>query len=70
VSNVFVPSNTLPGWLQPIVNANPVSILSDAVRGLLVGGPVFWPTVMTVLWAAAITLVFAPLGVSRFKKRV
>ena len=70
VSNVFVPAQTLPGWLQPIVKANPVSILSDAVRGLLVGGPVATPVMQSLLWAAGIALVFAPLGVARFKKRV
>ncbi len=68
VSNVFVPTETLPGWLQPVVQANPVSILSDAVRGLLVGGPVATPVMQTLLWAAAIVLAFAPLAVARFKR--
>ena len=34
VSNVFVQTETMPGWLQPVVKANPVSILADAARGL------------------------------------
>jgi len=70
VSNVFVQTETMPGWLQPIVKANPVSILADAARGLMVGGPVATPVMQTLLWAALIAVVFAPLGVARFKRRV
>jgi len=70
VSNVFVQTETMPGWLQPIVKANPVSILSDAARGLMVGGPVARPVMLTLMWAALIAVVFAPLAVARFKRRV
>jgi len=70
VSNVFVQTETMPGWLQPVVKANPVSILADATRGLLVGGPVARPVLWSLLWAAAIAAVFAPLAVALFKRRV
>lgn len=70
VSNVFAPANTMPGWLQPVVEANPVSLLADAARGLMVGGPVVEPVVGTLLWATAIVAVFAPLSVRAFKRRV
>jgi oleandomycin transport system permease protein len=70
VSNVFAPANTMPGWLQPVVEANPVSLLADAARGLMVGGPVVEPVIGTLLWAAAIVAVFAPLSVRAFKRRV
>ena len=70
VSSVFVPAETMPGWLQAVVEVNPVSTLADASRGLLVGGPVAGPAVQTLLWAAAITAVFAPLAVRAFKRRV
>jgi oleandomycin transport system permease protein len=70
VSNVFVPTRTMEGWLQGIVKANPVSILSDAARGLLVGGPVAEPVTQTLLWAAAIAAVFVPLSMWAFRRRV
>jgi len=70
VSNVFVQTETMPGWLQPVVRANPVSILSDATRGLLVGGPVAQPVMWSLLWAAGIAAVFAPLAVARFRRRI
>jgi oleandomycin transport system permease protein len=70
VSSVFVPINEMPGWLQAFVKVNPVTILADATRGLLVGGPVAAPVIQTLLWAAVITVVFAPLAVWAFKRRV
>ncbi len=70
VSNVFVPVETMPGWLQTIVNVNPVSLLSDAVRGLMVGGPVAGPVAWSLAWSAVILAVFAPLSMRAFKRRV
>jgi ABC transporter DrrB family efflux protein len=69
VSNAFVPSDTMPSWLQGWVDVNPVTILADAVRGLLVSGPVAGPVSGALLWAAGILVVFAPLAVRAFRKR-
>ena len=69
-SNAFAPTATMPGWLQAWVTVNPVSILADALRGLLSGGPVATPVVQSVLWAAGLLVVFAPLSVWAFRRRV
>lgn len=34
VSSAFVPVDTMPTWLQGFVQANPVSLLTDAARAL------------------------------------
>src|SRR5690349_437423 len=39
-SNVYVPTGSLPGWLQAFVHVNPMTPLVSTVRGLLLGGPV------------------------------
>jgi oleandomycin transport system permease protein len=70
VSNAFVPTDTMPSWLQGWVDVNPVTILADAVRGLLVGGEVAAPVSGALLWAAVVLVVFAPLAVRAFRKRV
>jgi oleandomycin transport system permease protein len=70
VSNVFVQTESMPGWLQAWVKVNPVSILADATRGLMLGGPVATPLWQSLLWAAGIALVFAPLSVRAFMRRV
>ena len=38
-SNLLVPSQTMPGWLQAFVKVNPMTGLTTAERGLLTGGP-------------------------------
>ncbi|MGH8774065.1 MAG: ABC transporter permease [Jiangellaceae bacterium] len=80
VSNVFVPTETMPGWLQSFVNVNPVTHLAEATRALMVGDVTTgtpWhvasatePVVWSLLWAAVIVAVFAPLSVWAFKRRV
>src|SRR5579885_1159785 len=37
-SNAIYPINQMPGWLQVIARANPLSYLVDALRGLMVVG--------------------------------
>lgn len=69
-SNAFVPTETMPGWLQSWVEVNPVTILADALRGLLVGGPVAAPVLRSLLWAALLAAIFAPLAVRGLRRRV
>jgi oleandomycin transport system permease protein len=68
-SSAFVPTATMPGWLQAWVRVNPVTLLADAIRGLLVGGDVAGPALGSLAWAAAFALVFAPLALAAFRRR-
>src|SRR6516164_4605104 len=68
-SNLLVPSQTMPGWLQSFVKVNPMTELTTAVRGLLVGGPVGTAALHSLLWALGIFLVFAPLAVRAYLRR-
>ncbi|MGW1206527.1 ABC transporter permease [Streptomyces cyaneofuscatus] len=68
-SSIFAPPQTMPGWLQTFTDYNPLSNLADAVRGLMMGGPVAGAVWTTLAWAAGITLVMAPLAVSKFRKK-
>lgn len=68
-SNAFVPTQTMPGWLQAWVSINPVTFLSDALRGLLVGGPVATPALWALVWAAGFAVVFAPLSLSALRRQ-
>ncbi len=69
-SDAFVRTASMPGWLQAWAKANPVTALADATRGLFVSGPVAGPVTRSVLWAVGLTVVFAPLAVRAFKRRV
>lgn len=68
-SNVFVPTETLPGFIQAWVKVNPVTQLADTTRGLLLGGPVLGPLERSLLWIAGILVVFAPLAVRAYRRR-
>ena len=68
-SNVFVPSSTLPGWLQGFVEINPVSKVADAARGLLTGGAVWAPATTSLIASAVLVAVFGPLAVALYRRR-
>jgi oleandomycin transport system permease protein len=68
-TNLIAPAETMPGWLQAWVKANPVTQAMDACRGLLLGGPVAGPVTRTLIWSAALLLVFAPLAVVAYRRR-
>ena len=60
LSNIFVDPKTMPGWLQAVVEVNPITHLVTAVRGLMDGsvpaGEIGWVLVSSVLLVA----VFGP----------
>ena len=68
-SNVLVPTKSLPGWLQAFVKGHPMSFLTEAERGLLVGGPVAVPVIRTLLWTLGLIVVFAPIAVQVYRRR-
>ena len=68
-SGLLVPIATMPGWLQAFAKANPMTLLADAARGLMVGGPVAVPAVESMLWALGILVVFAPLAVRVYRSK-
>jgi ABC-2 type transport system permease protein/oleandomycin transport system permease protein len=68
-SNAFVQTSSMPGPLQAWAKVNPVSIIADALRGLLVSGPIATPVIESLLWALGFTVVFAPLAVRAFMRR-
>ena len=68
-TNMMVPTDTLPGWLQAWVKINPVADVMEAARGLMLGGPVAAPVLQTLMWSAGIVTVFAPLAVWAYRRR-
>jgi ABC transporter DrrB family efflux protein len=68
-SSVFAPVSTMPGWLQAFVKVNPVTVVADAARGLMIGGPVAGPLLKSAAWLTVITAVSWILTVSRYRAR-
>lgn len=68
VSNVFVPVETLPGWLQPVVEVNPISVLTSAVRGWVHGTPDLAASGLVLVASTVLTLVFGPWTLRRYQR--
>jgi ABC-2 type transport system permease protein/oleandomycin transport system permease protein len=68
-SSAFVRVDTMPGWLQAWVDVNPVTHLSDAFRGLLLGGEVGRPVTWSLVWAAGIAVVFYPVAMRAYRAK-
>ncbi|MFS0728179.1 ABC transporter permease [Paenibacillus sp. 1P07SE] len=60
-SNVFVDSSTMPGWLRPMVEYNPLSLAATGVRGLAHGTAEASDLLWLFAGCAALIAVFAPL---------
>ncbi len=78
VSNAFVPTRGMPGWMQAISNWNPVSAETAAVRHLwgnpnpsqlIHAWPMQHPVTAALLWSSAILAVFAPLATHLYRRR-
>ncbi|GGX32748.1 ABC transporter permease [Streptomyces chartreusis] len=52
-SNALYPLSVMPGWLQAVSKANPLSYQVDALRGLLIGSPAHLALDFAVLVVAA-----------------
>jgi ABC transporter DrrB family efflux protein len=78
VSNAFVPTQAMPGWLQPIAEWNPMSAVAAASRHLfgnpnpaasVQAWPMQHPELAVLAWSALLLLVFAPLAVHLYRRK-
>jgi ABC-2 type transport system permease protein/oleandomycin transport system permease protein len=70
VSSAFVPTDTMPGWLQPIAENNPFTTMVDAARALFLGTPAGNDVWGAVVWCIGIVAVFGPLSAWRYRRAV
>jgi len=77
VSSAYVPVSSMPGWLQPVAEHQPVTQMVNAVRGLA-GGPqvealldhtTAYYVGLSLVWSAAIVIVFGLVAAVRFSRR-
>lgn len=69
LSNAFVPADTLPSFLQWFVKINPISHLVTAVRELTNSGTVGTDLYISLIGAAVIVAIFAPITVRAYMRR-
>ncbi len=77
VSGAYVPVASMPGWLQPVAEHQPITPMVGSVRALALGNQAEsvlghsagWFAVRALIWSAAIVAVFLPLSTRRFGRR-
>lgn len=69
-TNIFVQTDTMPGWLQAIVKVNPISQVVDAVRGLMQGDAQASDIGWALLSCAVIVAVFAPITMRLYNAKI
>src|SRR5262245_49984381 len=76
VSGAFVPVASMPGWLHVFAANQPVTVLINAVRSLMLGGTnaagvghttSYW-VLLSLLWCAGILALFSLLTSARFAR--
>jgi len=75
VSSVFLPTQTMPGWLQAFAEHQPITAVANALRGLTLaqgalppGHTVAGATLLALAWAAGILAVFVPLAIRAYRR--
>lgn len=69
VSSAFVPTHSMPGWLQAYANHSPVTVTVNALRECFERGTFGSAAAQSVLWSVGIFIVFAPLATMLYSKR-
>jgi ABC-type multidrug transport system permease subunit len=78
VSNAFVPTQGMPGWLATIANWNPVSAVASACRTLfgnpnpsstIQAWPMQHPVEAAIAWSLLILVVCVPLAGRLYRRR-
>jgi ABC-2 type transport system permease protein len=69
ISSAFVPVDTMPGWLRPVAEHQPITPVIETVRGLLMGTPIGNSAVLAIAWFGGITLASFLAAVVLFKRR-
>ncbi len=71
-SSAFAPVSSMPGWLQAFVRNQPVTIVIDACRHLMVAAgpdaPHDGSPLKALAWIVGMLVVFCPLAVRKYRK--
>ena len=69
-SSVFVPIQSMPGWLRWWAENQPVSVTANAVRSIVLGESAGGDVIRCLAWCVVLLALFVPLAVRRYRKTV
>jgi ABC-2 type transport system permease protein/oleandomycin transport system permease protein len=68
-SSAFVPTAHMPAVLHWFADVNPVTLVVNAARALMIGhGHALTPSLETLAWLAGLLLIFVPLSIRAFRR--
>jgi ABC-2 type transport system permease protein/oleandomycin transport system permease protein len=67
-SSIFVPIQSMPSWLQPFAEHQPVSVTASAVRALTSGAPVGNNVWQSALWSLVLIGILLPLAARAYRR--
>lgn len=67
VSGAYFPIDLLPGWVQPLVAANPIAVAVEGMRLALLGGAGWADVVPHMLWLVAMAVPSSLAGRAAFR---
>jgi len=66
-SSAFVPTESMPSWLEGFADVNPFTVVVNAMRALWLDAPAGDSIWGAFVWCLVLIAVFAPLAVSRYR---
>ena len=66
-SSALVPVATMPGWLQAFAKANPITVITGALRALCLGGPTIRPAIEAAAWIAVLLALTVPAAITAYR---
>lgn len=68
-SSAFVPTNTMPTWLRVFAEHQPLTLVTNTVRSLMLNGSGGPDAIPALIWSAGVLLAFFPIGLWLYRRR-
>lgn len=69
LSSAFVPTSTMPGWLQPVAETMPITPVVETLRGLLLGTDPGTAPLIALAWCAGVLAFAIAWGAWLFRRK-
>ena len=68
-SSAFVPTSTMPTWLRVFAEHQPLTLVTNTVRSLMLNGRGGPDAIPALIWSVAALLAFFPIGLWLYRRR-
>lgn len=68
-SSAFVPTDTMPDWLRIFAEHQPLTLVTNTVRSLMLNGSGGPDAIPALIWSVALLVIVFPLAVRLYRRR-